>query len=292
MPFVLATFNTYWLFDNEDPLKRWGERLPPGGIAEKIDRIARAIMTIGPAGGHGPDILALQEVEGPIVLVPLLERLKALGSPLRHIYSSRTLDPFTGQNVAVLSRWAVSIDPVTRLDQTTLTYIDSREREMIGSLGKFLRVDIEVDDTVLTVFNTHLKSRRGGTEETRLLRDAQATLMRLLSRPRVEQGNSRQPSFTAIVGDMNDEPRTKPIDIMAGKLDTSYNLWSATEALPVEEQYTYIYRGVKQQLDHVLLSKFTHDRMLSAGFTRIDRDTSDHDAVWSQIDLTLPSPPV
>ncbi|MFW2544484.1 endonuclease/exonuclease/phosphatase family protein [Primorskyibacter sp. 2E107] len=290
MPFVFATFNTEWLFDDEDPLKRWGLRLPPGGINEKIERIAQAIIAMGPTPGRGPDIIALQEVEGPVTLDPLLARLQALGSPLKHAYCSETLDPFTGQNVAVLSATPVSIRPVTRLDQTAVPYIDAREREMMGSLGKFLRVDIEVDDTVLTIFNCHLKSRRGGTEETRRLRDVQAKIMRDLSRPRVEQGSLRSPSFTLIAGDMNDEPRTRPIDIMAGKLDTSYNLISATAELPIEEQYTYIYDGKKQQLDHILLSKFTHDRMQSAGFTRVPETTSDHDAIWCAMDLTLPPP--
>ncbi|MEM9855593.1 MAG: endonuclease/exonuclease/phosphatase family protein, partial [Pseudomonadota bacterium] len=255
-----------------------------------LDLVAAAIMEIGPDESAGPDIIALQEVEGLVTLEPLLAKLQALGSPLKEIYCSETLDPFTGQNVAILSRYGASIRPVTRLDQTTLTYIDAREREMVGSLGKFLRADIEVDDTVISIFVAHLKSRRGGTEETRLLRNAQARILRDLSRPRVEQGSSRRPSFTAILGDMNDEPRTKPLDIMMGKLDTSYNLLSATQALPVDDQFTYVFKGTKQQLDHLLLSKFTHDRMLRAGFTRINRDASDHDAIWAEIDLTIPPP--
>ncbi|WP_136443583.1 endonuclease/exonuclease/phosphatase family protein [Pacificoceanicola onchidii] len=290
MPFVFATFNTMWLFDNEEPLKRWGLRLPSGGLAEKIELVAKAIMSIGPEGGHGPDIIALQEVEGQVTLGPLLAKLQELGSPLKHIYCSDTLDPFTGQNVAVLSATPASILPVTRLDQTAVAYVDAGEREKMGSLGKFLRVDIEIDNTVLTIFNCHLKSRRGGTEQTRLLRNVQAQIMRDLSRPRVEQGSMRQPSFTLICGDFNDEPRSQPINIMAGKLDTSYNLISATTELPVDEQHTYTYDGKNQQLDHILLSKFTHDRMTEAGFTRVDEETSDHDAVWCALDLTLPPP--
>lgn len=284
MEFTLATFNTYWLFDDKEPLRRWGVKLPDGGIEEKIDLVAKQIIGIGKGGA---DIVALQEVEGPIVLEPLLAKLGELGSPLRYWWSSETLDPYTGQNVAVLSRFPATTSPVTRLDQTVLPYFDYRNIERIGSLGKFLRVDIEVGEEVLSLFVLHLKSQRGGTEQTRLLRNAQARIVRNFSRPRVEQGNSRSPSFTAIVGDLNDIPRSSPLDILMGRHDASYNLESATARLPQEEQFTYTYEGNKQQLDHILLSKFTHDRMLDSGFTRVADEISDHDVVWTTLDLSI-----
>lgn len=149
-----------------------------------------------------------------------------------------------------------------------------------------MRVDIEVDGDVLSLFVTHLKSRRGGTEETRLLRDAQARILRRLTLPRVEQGSFRSPSFVAVVGDFNDVPKSSPLDIIQGKRDPSYNLESATMKIEEEEQWTYIHNGKKEQLDHILLSKFTYDRLLNSGITRIDNDVSDHDAVWATIDLT------
>ncbi len=46
MPFTLATFNTYWLFDNKVPLSRWGIKLPEGGLEEKIEITANAINSI------------------------------------------------------------------------------------------------------------------------------------------------------------------------------------------------------------------------------------------------------
>ncbi|MEP5725276.1 MAG: endonuclease/exonuclease/phosphatase family protein [Erythrobacter sp.] len=286
MEFTLATFNTYWLFDNEAPLQRWGAKLPDGGIEEKIDLIANEIMAIGP---NGADVLALQEVEGRVVLEPLMSKLEELGSPLKYCWSSETLDPYTGQNVAVVSRFPATTSPITRLDQTVLPYYDHRNIERIGSLGKFLRVDVEISGEVLSLFVLHLKSQRGGTEETRLLRNAQARIVRDFTRPRVEQGNSRSPSFTAIVGDLNDLPRSSPLDILMGRHDASYNLESATAKLPEEEQYTYTYDGKRQQLDHILLSKFTHDRMLASGFKRVSEDVSDHDAVCVTLNLSLPA---
>jgi hypothetical protein len=57
MAFTLATFNTCWLFDNEAPLKRWGAKLPEGGVKKKIEIVANSIQEIGPGG---PDIVALQ----------------------------------------------------------------------------------------------------------------------------------------------------------------------------------------------------------------------------------------
>ena len=309
MEITIATLNTYWLYDNEVPLKRWGERLPDGGLDKKIELIANAIMNIGPEGQtSGPDIVALQEVEGPDVLKPLVEKLQELGSPIKHWYSSQTLDPFTGQNVAILSRFHASAVPVTRLDQSVLRYTNFRDQEKMGSLGKFLRVDLEIIadppiidvvdgeerqryPEVISLFNVHFKSRRGfgpnAVEETRFLRSAQAQLVRDLSRPRIEQGNSSSPSFTVILGDFNEELKTKPLDILLGKQDTSYTLTPATIDLPKEEQFTYIYNEKPQQLDHILLSYFTNQRKLSSGFTRLEKPTSDHDAVWCVVNPFL-----
>jgi endonuclease/exonuclease/phosphatase family metal-dependent hydrolase len=283
MAFTLATFNTFWLFDNEAPFKRWGLKLPEGGLQEKIETTAKAIIDISPTG---PDIIALQEVEGEVVLTPLLNKLKETDSSYQYYWCSDTLDPFTGQNVAIISKLPASIKPVTRLDQTTIDYVDHRERVRVGSLGKFLRVDIEVDDDILSVFVAHLKSRRGGTEQTRLLRDAQAKILRRLTLPRIEQGNSSSPSFVAVVGDFNDVPKSSPLEIIQGKRDPSYNLESAILNLAEDEKWTYIHNGEKEQLDHILLSKFTFDRLVDSGVARIGSNVSDHDAIWATIDLT------
>lgn len=285
MEFTIATFNVFWLFDNEVPLARWGLKLPPGGLSEKIERVSDAILQIGP---DGADIVGLQEVEGPVTLEPLMARLKEKGSPLKYYWSSETLDPFTGQNVAILSRFPATTVPVPHIPESYLPYFDPfRQREMIGSLGKFLRVDLEIAGEVLTVFNVHLKSRRGGVEETRPLRNAQAQIVRTLTRPRVEQGRSTSPCFVAILGDINDELGSMPVDILMGRHDSSYDLFSATADLPEETRWTYTFEGRRQQLDHILLNFFSHQRMIESGFTRFDRDVSDHDATWSRLDLSL-----
>ncbi|WJY23041.1 endonuclease/exonuclease/phosphatase family protein [Fontisubflavum oceani] len=286
MEFTLATFNTYWLYDNEAPLARWGLKLPDGGLKEKVDQVAKAIIGVGESGA---DVVALQEVEGPHVIDALMQRLSELSSPIKYYWCSETLDPFTGQNVAVLSKFPATIQPVLRLDQTVVPYSDHRGFERMGSLGKFMRVDLEIDGQVLSLFNVHFKSRRGGVEETRLLRTVQAQIVRNLTRPRVEQGNSRSPSFTAIAGDFNDTPKSVPIDTVLGKHDTSYQLFSVTQTLPAEDQWTYVFDGENQQLDHVLLSKFAHDRMLASGIARVPDEVSDHDIVWAKINLSLPS---
>ena len=284
MEFTIATLNTYWLYDNEEPLKRFGGKLPAGGLEMKVKLIAEAICEIGPSN-KGPDVVALQEVEGPHVLNLLVQKLRELGSPIKRFWCSQTLDPYTGQNVALLSRFAAITEPVKRLDQYVLEYKDYRERSRMGSLGKFIRVDLEIGGEVMTFFVIHLKSQRFGAEMTRPLRNTQAQIVRNLSRPRIEQGSSKSPSFTAILGDMNDEPKTAPLDILLGKHDTSYGLFSATEGADPEEKYTYTYNGKNQQLDHILLNLFANKRLLASGFTRIDMPTSDHDAVWAKLEF-------
>lgn len=56
----------------------------------------------------------------------------------------------------------------------------------------------------------------------------------------------------AVVGDINDFEFSETVDILVGHGDTK--LTDLPRTLPEEEQYTYVYQGNSQVLDHILLS--------------------------------------
>lgn len=60
--------------------------------------------------------------------------------------------------------------------------------------------------------------------------------------------------------------------------------------LPADEKWTSIFNNTKQQLDHILLSRFRYERMTASGITRVQDTVSDHDPVWATLDLSLPAP--
>lgn len=57
-----------------------------------------------------------------------------------------------------------------------------------------------------------------------------------------------------VMGDLNDFPHSAPVRALAGE-----RLVSLIETLPPGERYTYVYQGVAQVLDHVLVSRALYD---------------------------------
>lgn len=97
------------------------------------------------------------------------------------------------------------------------------------------------------VINNHLKSKLQDSEMTQYTlprRIQQAEFVNSL----VEEIISSHPeSIVVILGDLNDHIDSEPLEIL------SANLYNQFASQPREERYTYIYHGLSQVLDHILL---------------------------------------
>lgn len=285
--FSIGTFNTYWAYDDEEPHLNWRERRGDETYQETLDELADAILEID------VDILALQEVENAKVVNDLIDVLRAKGSDYPYVFVGQGLDAFTGQDVAIISKYPAVIEPVLRYPLALEDYQDDRNGSpRVAALPKFMRVDFSIEGTIVTVFAAHLKSQRGGetAEEERL---AQARLVRRIVRAVSEKGDSRSPSYVALVGDLNDDVDTPTLRALRGLHDGSFNFQQTTRSInPESERYTHIYcparrqdgtcqpgREEREQLDHVLASYFLDQAATEASIVRIDDDVSDHDAV-------------
>ncbi|MEL6825877.1 MAG: endonuclease/exonuclease/phosphatase family protein [Pseudomonadota bacterium] len=291
--FSIGTFNTYWAFDDQAPHLNWRDRRDGETYQETLEELAQTILQID------TDILALQEVENQKVVNDLADRLRQHGLDYPHVFVGEGLDPFTGQNVAVLSKFPAIIKPVLRYPYALEEYQDDRTgAPRVAALPKFMRVDFDVEGKIVTVFAAHLKSQRGGeaAEEERL---AQTRMVRRIVRAVAEKGDSRSPSYVAIVGDLNDDANTPTLRALRGLHDGSYNFLQTTRGLqPESDRYTHIYCPQRredgscppdieqrEQLDHVLASYFLDQAMTSASIIRVDKDVSDHDAVKVEFNL-------
>lgn len=89
-----------------------------------------------------------------------------------------------------------------------------------------------------------------------------------------------------VMGDLNDFQFSETLDILEGDV-----LTNKIESLPMDEQYTYVYQGNSQALDHLLvnnqLAKDTEVDIvhLNAEFSEIEGKASDHDPVLAKIDF-------
>lgn len=87
-------------------------------------------------------------------------------------------------------------------------------------------------------------------------------------------------SKVIVLGDLNDFQFSPPLDVIAG--DIMLNL---IDILPKEDQYTYIYEGNSQALDHFLISSGLEENLESFDIVhlncefRYDKRLSDHDVL-------------
>ena len=81
------------------------------------------------------------------------------------------------------------------------------------------------------------------------------------------------------MGDFNDGPKSDALREIQGFNDASWDLSNAADSKKMQgDRWTYRRGKKKQQLDHVLLSKFLFEKVASATVVRFDDDVSDHDA--------------
>ncbi|MDE0679968.1 MAG: endonuclease/exonuclease/phosphatase family protein [Gammaproteobacteria bacterium] len=271
-----ATLNTWWLFDDEPPHLNWARQRDGQSWEESIAHVADAIVEID------ADVLALQEVEDRHAVERLNAVLESRGKGYRFYWVGAGDDPFTGQDVAILSRFPSLTEPVRAYPAMQENFHTNSGYPRVAGLHKFMRVDLEVEGEPVTVFALHLKSRLGNQITSDGERLAQARMVRRLVRPVLEKGRPN----VVVMGDFNDVPGSSALREIRGLNDASWNLSNAAESEHMNgEAWTYDYRGQKDQIDHVLLSKFLFDKIAAASVIRIDNQASDHDAFTVDIDF-------
>lgn len=264
-----ATLNAWWLFDDEPPHLNWAGQRDDQSWEEALAHVADAVVEID------ADVLALQEVEDRSAVERLNALLANRGEGYPFYWVGAGDDPFTGQDVAILSRFPSLTEPVRSYPAMQEDFHTSSGYPRVAGLHKFMRVDIEVEGEPVTVFALHLKSRLGNQITSDGERIAQARMVRRLVRPVLEKGRPN----VVVMGDFNDVPGSPALREIRGLNDASWDLSNAAESERMSgEAWTYEYRGKRDQIDHVLLSKFLFDRIAAASVIRIDDQASDHDA--------------
>jgi predicted extracellular nuclease len=292
-----------------------------------------------------PDILAVQEAEKLGVLEDLAARILAdsLGAPI--VYSAY-LEEGNDQgtiDVGFLVRDTVKVDSVTQLGLTEVYFNPVtmgsdilHDRPPLLLEGRFPAgaVDTDDDDTIfkIQVIGVHNRSL-GGIDDpfdgprVRAKRLAQAqSIAEKIDDLQGKKGNKR----VMVIGDFNafefTDGYVDALGQVEGDFDPADNLLAGTDLVdpdlinvvdtivPVEERYSFIFRGSAQVLDHALLSGKTEQFVTGAEFGRGNADAavdlindggtalraSDHDGLVVYIhgnpdpfeEITLMEPPL
>ncbi len=286
--FTLLTFNVENFFDTIDDPGKGDPVIDPVEYATHRDKIAAAI---GQAGY--PTVVGLQEVEKLEVLEDLAAVLAAQG----YTYTAVLSEGLDGRGIDVgylVRDDRVQIEGVAQYQDCTdydtgLGQGDcpAGQQLLFSRLPLLMTATVELEPQPLRVVFVvnHLKSKhsRSGDPESAQWRFLQAHSLA----GKVARIGAAHPELPIILlGDLNDFEDSVPLE----EFYTTGGLTNTWYLLPPEARYSYIYRGVSQILDHILVSPAGLVRVQEVGPLHYDADFpykpyhDDPNVVWRASD--------
>jgi predicted extracellular nuclease len=297
----VAQMNMWNFFDTvDDPAIE--DKLPTAvEYRTKIEKIARSIsQELG-----NPDIISLNEIENERVLADLLQHPLLADSGYRSIVG--TLNDGRGIRVGMLYRDA-KLDVVKVSEFNPKVQLSDPGRGQLDQSLLYARAPLIVDFHVrgvaqategvanLTVVTNHFKSKLGG-DGPEVRRVAQGEHLAGW----VDARRAASPNVPImVVGDLNATYEDGAYKKLAFRPDGSPRMTDVVERLPESDRYTYIYRGRKDLLDHMLVTpewaqalknvRIPHfntakGAMAYASDPTKTAGTSDHDPIVADFDL-------
>ncbi len=262
---TIATFNAEFLTRPKVHMKfglKFNIKKEPQAIQDqwatpgfRDARFAEAAAAVaGVIASINADVIALTEVGNVVDVTELNSAVATAGVTYDHVEICDCTDPTT-QHVAVLSKFPLT-DVVTPLPGREGYYkeLDDPDTEDDTGISKGMRVTFSAEGKTFHLYVAHLASERFGHEQD-AQRIAQASIVRRLTLPLINAG---EPLIVA--GDLNDyrgQPALKRIrgldDIWPDLIQTGYYEFFAEGEQ--DSRWTYKFRGERNQIDHILLSR-------------------------------------
>lgn len=298
----VAQMNVWNLFDTiNDPDTGDDSSTPtPEQYQIKLTKLANAIVELG-----SPDLISLNEIENETVVKDLLAQPQLKGKGYEFIVQPTNDE--RGITVGVLYKGS-------RLEAVGHTSMNPRMSFPDGGRGQvdrsllYARPPLVVDfkargaaqagegAALLTVAVNHFKSKLGGeAPEARRQMQGQYLGEWLDARKATRPG-----SVQLVVGDLNANHGEGAYEKLAKRADGSSRLYDTVSKLPKDDRYTYIYRGRKDLLDHLMVSSGREDAIKGVEILHINSPKearksqwdpnvlegySDHDTIVTDFDL-------
>ena len=291
--FVVATFNLNNHFDGTKDMPSSAE--PVIAAAALETKQTKLAVALGETLGC-PTIVGIQEVESESLLQSLVKETAVICG-FTYVISHHDSSDSRGLDLALLTD-PRRIEILSIILHQACTAIEtgvrdpdnqcpSPESPLFGRPP--LQVDLQLDGILYTVYINHFKSKREGEEETAARRLQQAQHIASLINAQL----AIDPQVRIItLGDFNDYEQSPTMLQMIG----GANLVNVLERLPLEDRYTYIFDGVPQLIDGILVSTavlpYIADAMIvhsNAGYpVGLASDTSVHGLPFHATDHDLP----
>ena len=292
--FTVASFNVENLFDpldtpdKQDPCDRDAggnpcrERWTADDYQRKLTKAALAIRD----GLGAPTLVALQEVES----LEVLEALAATPELAPLGYGAVLLEGLDPRGIdagLLYRRGRVTVEGASQRNAcTTRDYGFTEAEARCSSRGDGnldghyisarppLIVSLAVRDgsggapVPLTLIVNHFKSKSGDDPEDREFVGRRGDEARLVATLVNEIVARDRGANVIVLGDLNDFADSEPLRI----LTTGAPLRNLTPAVPEEGRYSYIFNGVSQVLDHILITPGLAASLLDVTFAHFDAD--------------------
>ena len=281
MKLHIATFNLENLDDTEDQIPSLDERIK--ALKPQLERLEADILCFQEVHGQEKE----DEKRQLLALQSLLQTTSYATYDLAHIKTDND-EAFDKRNLVVASRFAIAEvnqyhnDLIPAPVYKKVTAVPSEtEAKPVQWEKPILYTKIKIKEGFeIHLVNIHLKSRipsnisgqkinnytwkeiyawGEGFFVSSMKRVGQALEARVL----VDQLFDADPEAKIVVcGDFNAHPDEVPVEAIRGRVENTGNpdlipreMVPAKNTIPDSSRYTYLYRGRKRLLDHVLISK-------------------------------------
>ena len=270
--FTVATFNVENYFDTVDDTRSSAEPKPsPEELAVKQEKLAYALSQTLAC----PTLVGIQEVENK----PLLDTLAEMAAEAcGFTYTVTHLESVDGRGIDV----ALLSDPNRveigdyQLRQTCAPFetgiFDKSVKCRPGDDPLFsrppLQVDLTLDGEPYTVIVNHFKSKRGGEAETAERRLRQARHVNALVDEILAQDDQAR---IIVMGDFNDYELSPTLREMT----ENGRLTNIISQVPAAERYSFVFAGVSQLIDGILVSPALVDGVAQVQIMHVNADYPD-----------------
>jgi predicted extracellular nuclease len=276
--FSLTTFNFENHFDAIDDTGDDDEPKPTADeIVAKQSKLVYALHhTLG-----CPTVVGAQEVENESLLLALAAELTERCGFAYQVTHRESIDS-RGIDVALLSDTRRVVVAGANLRQgcgsVTTTIEDSSIECPAGEAPLFsrppLQVDLTLDGQLYTIFVNHFKSKREGDLVTAPQRLAQAQHINSLV---AELLAADAAARVVAMGDFNDYEQSPAMRAMTGADEglAGGQLTNVLLQVPAEERYSFVFGGVSQLIDGVLVSPALVDKVVAVLIMHVNADYPD-----------------
>ncbi len=283
---TVATLNLHLLYDTIDDPNGDDVRTPQE-YADKLNKLSMYIRTLIGA----PDILAVQEAEKLQVLQDLANKISSDDASLTYAPYLVEGNDVSGIDVGFLVRAGVIVNAVTQLGATEIFTFDNT---LLHDRPPLLLEANLADGCAVSVLVVHQRSLNGIDDPSdgprvRQKRHEQAVSVSNMVQ-NLQTGNPNinlmvtgdfnafqfTDGYVHVLGQIMGTPASASEALIPGTDNVNPDLTNAVLALPAHEQYSFIFEGSAQVLDHMLYSQALQSFVTGIEYARGNSDAAEN----------------